>query len=173
MSNRAATVRTVVGFLKSVLVRRLPFLNKGQTLASIFNYHDVAGLFPTSGQPNERQFELIKQAGYDTVINLAPASRLENAVIEEAQILQSLGIRYVHLPVDFENPTDEDFAKFVEAVKDRENLWVHCAANMRVSAFTYRYRCEVLQHDPASARADLDRIWEPYGVWRKFLGWDS
>ena len=100
---------------------------------------------------------------------------LENSVVDERRILEAAGARYVHLPVDFKNPTEDDFEAFTELMRssDSEHLWVHCAANMRVSAFTYRYRCEVLQHDPASARADLDRIWEPYGVWRKFLGWDS
>ena len=48
-------------------------------------------------------------------------------------------------------------------------LWVHCAANMRLSAFMYRYRVCVLGVDKRVARSDLNKIWEPFGVWKKFV----
>lgn len=36
-----------------------------------------------------------------------------------------------------------------------DKVWVHCAANMRVSAFIYRYRCTVLGEDRDTAARDL------------------
>ena len=114
----------------------------------------------------------LSDAGYETVINLAPTSVFEKSVIEEDRILSELKISYVHIPVDFKHPTDADFDRFVESVEDpqRGKLWVHCAANMRVSAFVYRYRVSVLGEDPAVAGADLEKIWAPFGVWKAFVG---
>ena len=169
MVKYANTLKTTLGFVRSVLARFLPFLARNECLDDIYNFLEIEDVYSTSGQPSESQFHLIKEAGHKLVVNLAPTSMLENSVVEEASILQELGLEYVHIPVDFKNPTETDFEQFVEAIQDRENVWVHCAANMRVSAFTYRYRTQVLKQDEEQARADLQKIWEPVGVWSEFL----
>jgi len=167
----SSTARTILGFARAFLGRRLPFLGEGERINEIYNYLQIEDLFATSGQPSEAQFLLIREAGYETVINLAPTSVLENSVINEDQILADLGLTYVHIPVDFKDPTEDDFGAFVDTLRRRtsEKVWVHCAANMRVSAFTYRYRREILSEDEARARSDLRKIWEPVGVWREFI----
>ena len=172
MAGHTNTVRTTIGFLRSFLARRLPFMGEGKELPGIYNYLALAGVYTTSGQPSEAQFGLIREAGFDQVINLAPQSILENALVDEEGILERLGMEYVHIPVDFKNPRDEDFHQFLHAVDGARpgRLWVHCAANMRVSAFTYRYRVEVLSQDKTAALADLHRIWQPVGVWKDFIG---
>ncbi|MEM1231256.1 MAG: protein tyrosine phosphatase family protein [Pseudomonadota bacterium] len=170
------TIRTVFGFLRSVLQRRLPILRtRSAGVEQIYNYRKIPGVYSTSGQPNEAQLQQIVHSGFDQIINLAPNSVLENAVVNEAEILQQLGARYTHLPIDFTNPTDADFDRFVALVRDApaDRLWVHCAANMRVSTFTYRYRRDVLGEDEAQARADLQAIWEPTGPWKPFLRRDA
>jgi hypothetical protein len=50
-----------------------------------------------------------------------------------------------------------------------EKIWVHCAANMRASAFIYRYRCSVMKEEESIARQDIEKIWQPFGVWKNFL----
>ena len=164
-------MRTILGFFKAVAERRIPGLGKAPSLEGIYNYLPVAERFMTSGQPSEAQLEHIVKRGYHTVLNLAPTSMLENSVVDERRILEAAGARYVHLPVDFKNPTEDDFEAFTELMRssDSEHLWVHCAANMRVSAFMYRYRCSVLGHDPQAAQEDLLKIWEPFGVWKDFI----
>ncbi len=166
------TVRTTLGFLRSVVARHLPFLSATRSIDQIYNYLEIDTLFATSGQPTEEQFGLIRDAGYEVVINLAPTSALENSLSDEQDVLRELGLDYVHIPVDFQNPTEEDFARFSQSVEDSKDrrLWIHCAANMRVSAFVYRYRRSVLGEDEPSARADLDKIWNPFGVWKRFIG---
>ena len=167
----ANTLKTLLGFVGAVLRRRTPLGGDGSDLTKVYNYLPIPGLFTTSGQPNERELAAIAGSGVTRVINLAPASVLENAVIEERQVLEDLGVEYLHIPVDFKNPTQRDFEQFVATVRDQpaDRLWVHCAANMRVSAFTCRYRRDVLGENEAAVRADLARIWEPFGVWRAFL----
>ncbi|MDP9142610.1 MAG: protein tyrosine phosphatase family protein [Pseudomonadota bacterium] len=151
--------------------RALPFKPSSTELRQICNFRDIPGVFATSGQPDEQQFRLIKQAGYGAIINLAPTAIIENSLRNESEVTAELGLRYTHIPVDFKNPTDDNFRRFVEAVDDsRETkLWVHCAANMRVSAFTFRYRKTHLGHDTAAAAADLHAIWQPTGVWKEFI----
>ena len=171
MAAHSSTLRTIVGFVRAFLGRRLPFLREGERIEDIYNYLQIENLFPTSGQPSEAQFRLIKNAGYETVINLAPTSVLENSVINEDQVLADLGVRYIQIPVDFKNPTEDDFRAFVDALYKSapEKVWVHCAANMRVSAFTYRYRREVLEENDTRTKSDLNKIWEPFGVWTEFI----
>lgn len=77
----------------------------------------------------------------------------------------------LHIAVDFKHPTEADFEQFVRTLKQQNETktWVHCAANMRVSAFMYRYRRDVLGEDEALAAADMRKVWEPFGVWKAFV----
>jgi len=166
----ANTLKTSIGFLATMIEKYTPLKFSKNSLEGIYNYLPIGDSVATSGQPTKAQFQLIKEAGYQTVINLAPHDS-DNALADERGLLNEIGLRYVHIPVDFKNPTDQDFQQFVGAMNDAaaEKLWVHCAANMRVSAFMYRYRCEVLNADKVEARQDLEKIWEPFGVWKAFV----
>ena len=164
------TFKTLIGFLVTMIRKYTPLKLSKDTLEGIYNYHYISDTITTSGQPTEEQFELIKDAGYQSVINLAPHN-VENSLADENALLNELGLEYIHIPVDFKNPTNEDFQEFVVSMKysSTEMTWVHCAANMRVSAFMYRYRCEVLREDIAVAKLDLENIWKPFGVWKEFV----
>lgn len=48
-------------------------------------------------------------------------------------------------------------------------LWVHCALNMRVSAFVYLYRRLRLGEDDAAARRVMDQVWTPDAVWSAYI----
>ena len=163
------TLKTIFGFIGTMVSKYTPFDLHKDTLEGVYNYLPIDDRLTTSGQPSEAQFQLIKAAGFNQVINLAPHGA-ENALADEAKTLAELDISYTHIPVDFSNPTDDDFEQFCQAVaaSGEEKLWVHCAANMRVSAFTYRYRRDVLKVPEQEASADLHKIWTPSGVWQRF-----
>ena len=112
----------------------------------------------------------IRALGVGHVVNLGLHSH-EHALPDEAASVAALGMTYIHIPVDFQNPTEADFDRFCEtmAVLKDVPVHVHCIANYRVSAFFYRYRRDVLGMDAALARADLDRLWRPEGVWAAFI----
>ena len=153
--------------------QRLGVEGKLESLSDIFNFIQLDDRVATSGQPTEAQFGLVKEAGYTTVINLAPKSH-ENALGNEDEILESMGIRYIHLPVIFTSTTRDDFERFINVFEscDDDRIWVHCAANMRVSAFFFKYRTERLGWTAEQAQADLHTIWEPgklMGVWQDFI----
>lgn len=164
------TLRTSIMFVFTLIDGLLPVSLRRDSIASIYNLVEIRDLVRTSGQPTAKQLKSISESGVTTVLNLAP-HQAENALANEQQVVENLGMQYLHLPVDFKRPTEEDFQEFSNHMKqhNRAELWVHCAANMRVSAFIYRYRLEVLGEQEAVARKDLAKIWEPFGVWRKFI----
>ena len=128
-------------------------------------------MFETSGQPGKQQLRLLARTGYELVINLAPNSLFEGAVIDEAEILNAEEVEYIHIPVDFNNPSSKDFEKFVSNIERHQGkkIWVHCAANMRVSAFVYKYRRDVLKLPHNEIVSDMKAIWTPNKTWRVFL----
>jgi|SRR4051812_14052914 protein tyrosine phosphatase (PTP) superfamily phosphohydrolase (DUF442 family) len=137
----------------------------------IYNWQRLDATITTSGQPSEAQLAAIRELGVTHVVNLGLHSH-EHALADEAASVAALGMRYTHIPVAFEAPTDEDFARFcaVMASAGDEPTHVHCIANMRVSAFFYRYRRDFLGWDEAVARVSMESIWRPGGVWASFIG---
>lgn len=164
-------LKTILGFLFNQLKLISPaFLQSGNS-KKIFNYYKVPDLFETSGQPNNKQLLSIANDGFEAVINLAPNTIIEGRIINEEDILRSNNVDYIHIPVDFNNPLDEDFNKFITALEQNKHkkIWVHCAANMRVSAFVFKYRRDVLSLSPKNIEEDLKAIWIPNKTWSSFL----
>ena len=162
-------------FILNTFKRLFLFFFKTHEVQDIYNYHNVGGLWDTSGQPTESELFLLSKNDYNTVINLAPVSSIEKKIINEEKILRSLNINYLHIPVDFKNPKESDFKKFVKYIKlnHKQKIWIHCAANMRVSAFMYKYRKEVLKMDHDKIIKDLHVFWRPNKTWKTFLGLDK
>ncbi|HUS23793.1 MAG TPA: protein tyrosine phosphatase family protein [Candidatus Binatia bacterium] len=126
--------------------------------------------FGTAGQPAAEQFELIKADGYQAVVNLARPDSTD-ALPEERTLVTGLGLAYAHIPVDFGAPTQQDLQQFF-AVLDRhegKRVFVHCAANKRVSAFMFLYRVKKLRVPVPEAEMALHRIWVPDAVWQDFI----
>ncbi|MBF2005199.1 MAG: protein tyrosine phosphatase family protein [Chlorogloeopsis fritschii C42_A2020_084] len=137
---------------------------------NIYNFLQISELIATSGQPTKEEFALIKEAGYQLVVNLAlPES--PNAVPDEKQIVESQGMEYVHIPVVWEKPNLEnvkDFFRVMETNADKR-VFVHCAANKRVSAFMYLYRHLHEGINDEEAKKDLHQIWTPNEIWQRFI----
>jgi len=137
---------------------------------SIYNWHRLDERLTTSGQPTEAQLADIHALGIGHVVNLGLHTH-EMALPDEAASAAALGMTYIHIPVDFQNPTEADFTRFcdvMDVLKDRP-VHVHCIANYRVSAFLYRYRRDVVGMDEGRARADLEKLWQPTEVWAAFI----
>lgn len=139
-------------------------------LSEIYNFRIVGDKLGTAGQPTAAQFQSVRESGFEAVINLAlPTS--DNAIPNEGSVVTGLGMAYVHIPVDFKAPTPKDFRAFcrvMEAFADRP-IFVHCAANMRVSAFVFLYRVLFQNVAVPEAERDLQAIWEPDEIWNKFI----
>ncbi len=139
-------------------------------MEDIYKFLKLSDFIATSGQPTTEQFSAIKDSGYQIVINLAlPTS--SNALPDEKQIVEAHDMQYIHIPVVWETPKIEEFTLFssvMEANSDKK-VFVHCAANMRVSAFMYLYRCLHENMSESEAKKDLHQIWNPNENWQKFM----
>jgi protein tyrosine phosphatase (PTP) superfamily phosphohydrolase (DUF442 family) len=137
---------------------------------SIYNWRRLDNRITTSGQPTEEQLADIHALGVRHIVNLGLHSH-EKALPDEATSVRNLGMTYIHIPVDFQNPTEGDFAQFCSVMTNLQDVpvHVHCIANYRVSAFFYRYRRDVLRVDEARARLALNEVWQPDGVWEIFV----
>lgn len=140
------------------------------SIEEIYNYLQLSDSLATAGQPTQAQFSTIKESGYQVVVNLA-RSDSPKALPNEQAIVESLGIQYINIPVVWENPTIEDISHFfsvMEANADK-SVFVHCAANMRVSAFIYLYRLIHQGISEPQAQQNLHQIWTPNPQWQEFM----
>lgn len=139
-------------------------------LQKLRNFRRFDALTAGSGQPTEEQFREVAASGVRCVINLAlPTSTY--ALPDERSVVTALGMEYVHLPVNFEQPGVDDYRKF-EAEMDRRRgqcLLVHCAMNFRVSAFMAVYRVRRAGVDRKQALQDMRSVWEPDPAWRQLI----
>ena len=140
-------------------------------LEDIRAYLQISDRLSTSGQIEYDEIELLKEAGFEVVINLATADEPRNG--REGFLVTEQGMSYVHIPVSWTEPSRRDLKMFfdvMETNKDRK-VFVHCFANMRVSAFVYLYRTlhEGVSED--EALADLHKIWDPASrdQWAEFI----
>lgn len=138
----------------------------------IANFRRFDARLTTSGQPSAAQLGEIAALGVGHVINLALHTH-EQALVDEAATVAALGMTYTHIPVEFDAPTDADFAQFCDAMAATGGapVHVHCIVNARVTAFVLRWARDC--DDVPAAQAMMDSVWRPGGVWAAFLGDDA
>ena len=139
-------------------------------LSEIYRFLAHSDNLGTAGQPTAVQFDAVKAAGYEVVINLAMGDTPRD-LPNEAQLLAEHGLDYIHIPVVFEQPTETDLARFFEAMDANQDkkCFVHCIANARVSAFVLLYQVLRQGIDLEEARATMHKIWEPSATWQTFI----
>jgi ribosomal protein L11 methyltransferase len=139
-------------------------------MPALINRHRVDATLLTAGQPWPEQFAVLKKAGIESVVNLA-APTSPNVLADEAARWHALGIDYAALPIPWETPLREhaeEFFRLMDARAGRHTL-VHCALNLRASAFVYLYRVLRRGEPPARALADLHAVWQPDPTWQALI----
>lgn len=134
------------------------------------NTHQVFDWLWTSGQLSEKDIAGLPALGIEAVINLAlPTS--SNALPGEAELVTRLGIAYIHIPVEWERPELHQLEQFFGTLNvfAGRNIWVHCAKNMRVSAFVYLYRKLCLGDREEEASHPMREVWVPNETWQTFI----
>ena len=134
------------------------------------NTHQVFDWLWSSGQLSVEDISELPELGIKHVINLAvPTST--NALAGEAELISNVGINYFQIPVIWDSPGVEKLKMFIQLLSslNGQKTWVHCAKNMRVSAFIYLYRSLYLGEDDATASFPMVNIWEPNDVWAEFI----
>ncbi|MBC7983536.1 MAG: protein tyrosine phosphatase family protein [Candidatus Obscuribacterales bacterium] len=141
------------------------------TTDTIHNYRAVDAFLATAGQPTEVQLGSIANEGYAVVINLALHNDPRYSLPDEAGTVRALGMEYVHIPVQFATPTESDALAFFDAMDKHagKKVFVHCAANMRVTAFLGLYRIVRKGWLEKQAFELMKTVWEPNDVWSGFI----
>ena len=145
-------------------------------LEQIYNFVQLTPQIGTAGQPTAEQFADIGAAGYQAVINLAMHDS-DNAVPEEGSLVAAAGMSYVHLPVDFAAPTAAHLRRFADILDSFGSapVFVHCAMNLRVSAFMFQYLRHRRGVDETAARSPILDKWAPRmdEVWQRFIALEA
>jgi len=134
------------------------------------NFIRISPLLACCGQPTREQWDWIAGQGFQTVINLLPASS-PTALPDEADLSAARAIEYIHIPVVWTAPAAADLARFFDAMEAnrQKTVLVHCALNYRASAFVFLWR--VLRCGEAAERVkwDMLSVWEPDETWQAFI----
>lgn len=139
-------------------------------LAAITNFRQYSPVFASAGQPTREQFTTIKENGFERVVYIAFTNN-PNAVADEDIVVKGLGMEYMQIPVDFNNPLPADFYAFADSMRrntDKKTL-LHCQVNARATAFSFLYRVIFENVTVATAKADMNTVWQPNEVWRDFI----
>ncbi len=139
-------------------------------LGDIKNFVRVNDLLATAGQPKESELADVAASGFELVVNLGLLDP-RYCLPDEAGSVAKLGLAYRHIPVDFKAPARADFERFEATLREAtgRRVFVHCAANYRVSCFVALYAEARLGWSREQADAHVRRVWEPDDVWRGFM----
>ena len=139
-------------------------------LQGIYNYRRLTERIATAGQPSEEELAAVARAGFEVVVNLA-LHDAEYSLPDERKTVESLGLRYVHIPVAWERPSRPDLERFFEVMEECANrrVFIHCAANKRVSVFVALHRRLRQGWSAQAIMPDVLAVWEPNEIWHRFM----
>jgi len=139
-------------------------------LTDISNFRQYSDQFASSGQPSIEDLTSVKDAGFERIVYLA-FSDDSTAIDAEDRRVKKHGMRYVHIPVDFNKPELEEFQTFLhlmQAEPDTKTL-LHCQINLRASTFSLLYRVIALGVPLGEAKQVFDSVWQPNETWYRFI----
>jgi len=142
-----------------------------ERIEEIVNFRRISNTLTTSGQPTEAQIRRLADEGCQVVINLALHNDPSYSLPDERGLVEGLGMVYVHIPVIWQTPTAQNLMYFFLAMDQHQGskVHLHCAANMRVTAFLGLYR--LLNQGMAEQQAfqPMHSVWEPNDTWSTFI----
>jgi protein tyrosine phosphatase (PTP) superfamily phosphohydrolase (DUF442 family) len=139
-------------------------------LQDISNYREYSPMFSSAGQPTKKQLDVLHDKGFERIVYIA-FTNSGNAYADEDQLVKKLGMDYVQIPVDWENPARGDFYAFAGSMQTgpRKRTLLHCQVNYRASAFSFLYRVIYEGVPVADAKRDMNSVWQPNETWRRFI----
>ena len=136
----------------------------------IRNSLSISENLSTAGQPTAEQMRELAAEGIDIIVNLGVLDP-GYCLPDEENLAESLGMAYHHIPVDFAAPQFESLTKFFDVLdaSPGKRVFVHCAANYRVSIFVALYGQVRLGWSTDRANAHIRRLWNPNHTWSEFI----
>ncbi len=139
-------------------------------MLGIKNFLKASENIATGGQPNAEQIEELQRHDFQVIVNLGLLGA-PYALADEELLVRNLGMQYYHLPVQFDAPTIECLESFFIVMESHRSskVFVHCAANYRVSSFISLYGQAKKGWTEEVATEFLSKVWMPNEIWRKFI----
>lgn len=138
----------------------------------IYHYQLLHENLSSSGMPTAEQVKQLAEEGVQVVINLAPHD-VPNALPNEAELVNNMGMEYFNFPVIWRAPESELLERFMDTMDAHmdKKIHVHCEANYRASAFIMMYRVLRLGWNKDDAIPVMEKMWNPedFPVWQTFI----
>ena len=107
-----------------------------QERPGIVNFSKVDAVVACGGATDTAALEGLAKDGFKSVINLRQASEANANIEQNAARAKELGLKYIHIPFNGQQPDPAVIDKFLAAVADKSNqpVFVHCASANRVGS---------------------------------------
>lgn len=130
------------------------------------NFYQYSEKLASGAQPTEAEIVELKKAGFEVVFNISTSSA-RNSVANEASIVEKLGMKYVHFPVDCSDlqPFHYNTFKGIMNGISEKKVFVHCGANIKSSNLVHIYEVLELGKDEQESLRTLQKIQQPEDKW--------
>ena len=139
---------------------------------SSYNFRKLTELVSCSGSLKGLDWQSMLDNRYELIINLLPYHH-KYSVANEKEAVEALGINYIFIPVDWQNPKNSELEDFVLAMANNKEkkMHIHCAANYRASAFYAIYAYKQLDWSKEKSYKLIASVWQlaDYPIWQKFV----
>ncbi len=140
-----------------------------KTKEDLPNFHEVHPFLYRGGEPTRKGLEKVKEMGVKTVIDLRAKSE---RTMNERKVAESLGMKYVNLPMSSKAPTTKQVKTFLKAVDKAEeatkngkpeSVFIHCAhGSDRTGCLVGVYRVTHDKYSYDDAFKEMRKYW--FGV---------
>ena len=112
-----------------------------------------------AGQPTEAGFKMLADSGVKIVVNLRSVKEMQSKIdFDEAAVVKSLGMKYIHIPVVPSSFSSMDVERLIEVLDQasigtnkQSRILIHCASSNRVGAMWAAYLNRELGFDSDKA----------------------
>jgi len=141
-------------------------------ITEAYNFIQINNHLSCSGLLKNIDLQSLSKSGYEVVINLLPDND-KHATGGEKESIEGMGLKYIHIPIDWNEPTNSNFESFKSSMDSNKNrkIHIHCAANYRASAFYALYAHKNHGWSESKLSEFIGSIWETseYPVWERFI----
>jgi protein tyrosine phosphatase (PTP) superfamily phosphohydrolase (DUF442 family) len=133
---------------------------------SIANFFQYSTTLAAGAQPGVDQIIDLKNDCYEVIINISPVSA-RNSINNEAELVEKLGLDYIHFPVDCSNLRPIHYNTFEGIMKGVSNkkVFVHCGGNIKSSNLIHMYDVLANGMDETTSLTTLRKMQQPEKKW--------
>jgi protein tyrosine phosphatase (PTP) superfamily phosphohydrolase (DUF442 family) len=139
-------------------------------LNKINAFYQYSEKLAAGGQPSPENLQQLKNAGFDVIINISPASA-KNALHDEHRLVENLKMDYIHFPVDCSNLRDIHYLTIRALLNSMEGqkVFMHCGGNIKTSNLIHMYNVLEKKMDEKESLQTLLKIQKPEAKWFSYF----